>query len=81
MNDRDSAFDNIMRFMDDDESDDILNPLDHFSEEQRENPIFSFEMKSTYLYGCSFLCLIRIRGKRIGGSSTLQNIPPTQHPK
>ena len=34
MNDRDSAFDNIMRFMDDDESDDILNPLDHFTEEQ-----------------------------------------------
>ena len=39
MNDRDSAFDNIMRFMDDEESDDILNPLDHFSEEQIDKRI------------------------------------------
>ena len=39
MNDRDSAFDNIMRFMDDEESDDILNPLDHFTEEQIDKRI------------------------------------------
>ena len=29
MNDRDSALQNIMRFMDDEEGDDITNPLDH----------------------------------------------------
>ena len=39
MNDRDSAFDNIMRFMDDEESDDITNPLDHFTEEQIDKRI------------------------------------------
>ena len=39
MNDRDSALDNIMRFMDDEESDDILNPLDHFTEEQIDKRI------------------------------------------
>ena len=39
MNDRDSALDNIMRFMDDEESDDITNPLDHFTEEQIDKRI------------------------------------------
>ena len=39
MNDRDSPFDNIMRFMDDEESDDITNPLDHFTEEQIDKRI------------------------------------------
>ena len=39
MNDRDSALENILRFMDDDESDDILNPLDHFTEEQIDKRI------------------------------------------
>ena len=39
MNDRDSALENIMRFMDDEESDDITNPLDHFTEEQIDKRI------------------------------------------
>ncbi len=39
MNDRDSALDKIMRFMDEEEGDDILNPLDHFTEEQIDKRI------------------------------------------
>ena len=37
MNDRDSALQNIMRFMDEDEGEDTTNPLDHFTEEQIDN--------------------------------------------
>ena len=34
MNDRDSALQNIVRFMDEEEGDETTNPLDHFTEEQ-----------------------------------------------
>ena len=34
MNDRDSALENIMRFMDDEDELDTTDPWDHFSEEQ-----------------------------------------------
>ncbi len=34
MNDRDSAFENIMRFMDYEDDFDSTDPLDHFTEEQ-----------------------------------------------
>ena len=34
MNDRDSALENIMRFMDDEDDLDTTDPLDHFTEEQ-----------------------------------------------
>ena len=39
MNDRDSALQNIMRFMDEDEGEDTTNPLDHFTEEQIDQRI------------------------------------------
>ena len=34
MNDRDSALENIMRFMDDEDDLDTTDPLDHFTEKQ-----------------------------------------------
>ena len=39
MNDRDSALDNIMRFMDDEDDLDTTDPLDHFTEEQIDKRI------------------------------------------
>ena len=39
MNDRDSALENILRFMDDEDDLDTTNPLDHFTEEQIDKRI------------------------------------------
>ena len=39
MNDRDSALDNIMRFMDDEDDLDTTDPLDHFAEDQIDKRI------------------------------------------
>ena len=39
MNDRDSALENILRFMDDEDDLDTTDPLDHFTEEQIDKRI------------------------------------------
>ena len=63
MNDRDSALENIMRFVDDEDDLDTTDPLDHFAEEQIDQRLEKLDsLQAALEHGISDYSLDKSKG-------------------